>query len=221
MVRAMDRAGAQAVIAENIFVTLSEAQPSVRFSDTVVQVGEKGKMVQVRSSYPDGKPAPNGSGVVDITLEQLPAGVSEFVKLPFTTDEQGLCRLSLPELRSRGRLSAVATLESIGGKHMKHPAKSQPAVLIVGGAQGETIVDNRELELYTTSTLLSPGEKTRVFALLPTDWGQGGNGTIWETVSGRKIFETRAAKTKGRSRWFEVEAKPECGTGSITRSRYR
>ena len=213
MVRAMDRAGAQAVLAENIFVTLSEAQPSVRFSDTVVQVGEQGKVVLVRSSYPDGKPAPNGSGVVDITLEQLPAGVSEFVKLPFTTDEQGVCRLSLPELRSRGRLSAVATLEAIGGKPMKHPAKSQPAVLIVGGAQGETIVDNRELELYTTSTILSPGEKTKVFALLPTDWGQGGNGTIWETVSGRKIFETRAAKTKGRSRWFEVEAKPECGTG--------
>jgi hypothetical protein len=135
------------------------------------------------------------------------------VKLPFTTDEHGVCRLSLPELRSRGRLSAVATLEAIGGKPMKHPAKSQPAVLIVGGGQGEAIVDNRELELYTTSTILSPGEKARIFALLPTGWGQGGNGTIWETVSGRKIFETRAAKTKGRSRWFEVEAKPECGTG--------
>ncbi|HBZ54456.1 MAG TPA: alpha-2-macroglobulin [Syntrophobacteraceae bacterium] len=213
MVRAMDRAGAQAVLTENIFVTLSEAQPSVRFSDTVAEMGEKGKLLLVRSTYPDGKATPSGGGVVDITLEQIPAGKSEFVKLPFTTDEKGVCQLSLPELRSRGRLSAVATLETISGKPMKHPAKSQPAVLIVGGAQGEAVVDNRELELYTTGTILSPGEKARVFALLPTEWGRGGNGTIWETIAGRKIFETRSAKAKGRSRWFEVEAKPECGTG--------
>ncbi len=213
MVRAMDRAGSQAVLAENIYVTLSDAQPVVRFSETVAQAGDKGLSVLVRSTYPDGKSAPKGGGVIDITLEQGATGPSDFVKLPFTTDDQGVARLSLPELTGRGRLTAVATLESINGKTMKHAAKSEPAVLIVGGAQGETIVENRELELYTTSTVLSPGEKAKVFALLPSNWGRGENGTIWETVSGRKIFETRATAAKGRSRWFEVEAKPECGTG--------
>ena len=96
---------------------------------------------------------------------------------------------------------------------MKHPAKSQPALMIVGGAQGETVLDNQELELYTASTVLSPGEKAKVFALLPANWGKAETGTIWETISGRKIYDTRPSAFKGRSRWFEVEARPEYGTG--------
>jgi hypothetical protein len=213
MVRAMDQAGSQAVLAENIYVTLSEAQPAVRFSATVAPVGDKGQAVLVRSTYADGKPAPKGGGVLDIALEQGKDGPKDFVKLPFTTDDQGSCRVTLPELAAGGRLTAIATLETLAGKAMKHPAKSQPATMIVGGAQGEAVLDNRELELYTAGTVLSPGEKARVFALLPANWGKGDNGTIWETISGSKIYDTKPSNFKGRSRWFDVEAKPEYGTG--------
>ncbi len=213
MVRALDRSGSQAVLTENLFVTLSEAQPTVQFSDTMAQVGEKNHAVWVRSTTPDGKPAPRGGGVIDIALETGRELSKQFIKLPFTTDDQGVCRLVLPELASRGRLSAVATLETLDGKPMKHKAASQPALMIVGGAQGETVLDNQELELYTASNILSPGEKAKVLALLPANWGRAEAGTMWETVSGRRIYDTRPSAFKGRSRWFEVEARPEYGTG--------
>jgi alpha-2-macroglobulin len=213
MVRARDRSGSQAVLTENLYITLSEAQPVVRFSDTIAQAGEKGIAVWVRSTYPDGKPAPRAGGVIDISLEKGREASRDFVKLPFTTDDQGVCRLALPEIKSAGRLSAIATMETLDGKPMKRPAKSQPALMIVGGAQGETVLDNQELELYAASTILSPGEKAKVFALLPANWGKSESGTIWETISGRKIYDTRLSAFKGRSRWFEVEARPEYGTG--------
>jgi alpha-2-macroglobulin len=213
MVRALDRAGSQAVLTENLYVTLSEAQPTVQFSDAIAKVGDKGLALWVRSTYPDGKLAPRGGGVVYVALEKGRIASKELVKLPFTTDDQGVCRLALPELASSGRLTAVATLETLDGKALKRPATSQPAVMIVGGAQGELVLENQELELYTANTVLSPGEKAKVLALLPADWGKSEAGTIWETLSGTKIFDTRPSAFQGRSRWFEVEARPEYGTG--------
>ena len=89
MVRAMDQAGSQAVLTDSIYMTLSEAQPMVRFTEPVAQVGDQGLALLVRSTYADGKPAPKGGGVLDIALEQGAAGPKEFIKLPFTTDAQG------------------------------------------------------------------------------------------------------------------------------------
>jgi hypothetical protein len=213
MVRMQDLAGSQAVLTENVFVTLSEAQPVVRFSEAIARVGQKGLTVVVRSTYPDGKPAPRGGGVVDITLGTDKEPSRELVKIPFTTDDQGVCRLALPEIKRPGRLTGTATLETLEGKAMKHPAKSQPAVMISGGTGGEAVLDNKELELFAASTILSPGEKAKVFALLPANWGKTESGTVWETVSGLKVYDTRPSEFKGRSRWFEVEARPEYGTG--------
>ncbi|MDO9110831.1 MAG: alpha-2-macroglobulin family protein, partial [Desulfatirhabdiaceae bacterium] len=213
MVRAIDAAGSMALLTENIYITLSEAQPSVQFSKTVARIGEKGLSVFLRSTYPDGKPAPGAGGVLNIGLEQVGAKPDEFVKLPFTTDDRGQCRLPLPELARRGRLRAVAVLETLDGKPMIRPCASQPATLIAGDLQGEAVLDNRELELYTEKTILSPGEKAQVLALLPVNWGKSESGIIWETISGSRIHNTKSTPFKGRSRWFEVEAKPEYGTG--------
>jgi hypothetical protein len=213
LVRAADRAGAQAVLSENIYVTLSEAQPAVRFSETTAGIGDKGQSVAVRSTYPDGKAAPRGGGVVNLGIRQSADDFHVFATLPFSTDDQGICQIPLPELTAKGRLSAVAVLETIDGKTMRHPARSEPAVMIVGGAEGETVFDNQELELHTATTILSPGEKTRVLALLPSGWGKSESGTVWETIAGERIFETKPSFFKGRSRWFEVEARPEYGTG--------
>jgi hypothetical protein len=213
MVRAIDAAGSQALLTENIYITLSEVQPSVQFSKTVAQIGEKGLSVFLRSTYPDGKPAPNAGGVLNIGLEQVGAKPEAFVKLPFTTDDKGQCRLPLPELARRGRLSAVAVLETLDGKPMIRPCTSQPATLIAGDLQGEAVLDNRELELYTEKTILSPGEKAQALALLPVGWGKSESGIVWETISGSRIHDTKSTPFKGRSRWFEVEARPAYGTG--------
>jgi hypothetical protein len=213
MVRALDAAGSQALLTDNIYMTLSEAQVSMQFSKSVAQLGEKGLKVLLHSTTPDGKPAPRSSGTVDVHLEQVGAQATSFVKLPFTTDDKGSCILTLPEMTKTGRLRALAVLETYDGVAMRHAGKSQPALMIIGGNQGEAILDNQEVELYTDTTLLSPGEKAKVLALLPINWGKSENGIAWETLSGPKIYETRSSLVKGRSHWFEVEAKPQFGTG--------
>ena len=213
MVRAMDPAGSLAVLTDSIFATFSEAQPAVQFASPVAQTGDKEQALFVRTTYPDGKPAPRGSGVVDFSLEQGAEQGKEYLKLPFVTDGEGSCRIVLPELAVKGRLTAIATLEKLADQVMRHTAESPPAVMIVGGAAGETILDNQDLELYTANTVLSPGDKARVFALLPAGWGKNEKGTVWETIAGSKVYDTRMSEFQGRSGWFEVEAKPEYGTG--------
>ena len=213
IVRALDPGSSQAILTENIYVTLSEAQASVHFLKPVGRVGEKGFSVEIHSTYPDGKPAAKGSGTIEFVIEQgreLPRGL---FRLPFTTDGKGVCKVALPDLIQRGRLTAVATLNALDSKPLKTPAKSEPAVAIIAGAPEEIILDNRELELYTETTLLSPEEKAKIFALLPAGWGRSESGTVWETIAGNKIYETRTLNFKGRSRWFEIKAKSEYGTG--------
>ena len=213
VVRAVNRAGAQAVLSGNIYATLSEAQPAVRFSEQTAQAGDKGQWILVRSTYSDGKPAPRAGGIVNLTVKQDKGDAKAFAELAFTTDDQGVCKIALPELDTKGRLSTVAMLDTLDGKPMRHPARSAPASMIVGGAGGEAILDNEELELHTATGILSPGEKAKVLALLPAGWGKSESGTVWETISGRRIYETRPLSFQGRSCWFEVEARPEYGTG--------
>jgi hypothetical protein len=213
VVRALDQAGSQAVLSENIYVTLSDAQPSVRFSETTAGMGDKGQSISIRSTYPDGKPAPKCGGVVNLGIQQSADDFHVFATLPFSTDDQGMSKIPLPELKVKGRMSAVAILETIDGKSMRHSSRSEPAVMIVGGAEGETVFESRELELHAATTILSPGEKVRMLALLPSGWGKAESGTVWETIAGDKIFRTKPVSFKGRSRWFEVEARPEYGTG--------
>lgn len=213
MVRAQDAGGGQAIITDNLYATLAEAQPALRFNKAIAALGDQDLKLLVQASYADGKPAPKAGGVVDVLLEQ-PGGVSQsLVKLPFTSDEQGRSELAVPPLNGYGRLSAAATLETLDGRKMSHVATSQPAALVVAGTGGEAVADNPELELYTPTTVLSPGDTAKVFALLPKGWGSGEQGTIWETVAGSRIFDTRGVQAQGRSRWFEVTAKPEYGTG--------
>ncbi|MEN6438702.1 MAG: MG2 domain-containing protein [Syntrophobacter sp.] len=213
VVRALDQAGAQAVLSENMYVTLSEAQPAVQFSTNIAGVGEKDHFIAVSSTYPDGKPAAHGEGVLELTVKEGAREPKVLPKLSFKTDDMGVTRVPIAQLSAKGRLSAVAVLETLEGKAMKHTAKSKPAVMIVGGAEGETIVDNTELELHVNGTLLGPGQKAKVLALLPAGWGKSESGTVWETISGARVHQTKSSSFKGRSRWFEVEAKPEYGTG--------
>jgi uncharacterized protein YfaS (alpha-2-macroglobulin family) len=67
--------------------------------------------------------------------------------------------------------------------------------------------------LHTDRTILAPGERARILAMLPVGWGAQDSGLLWETIAGSDLFATRSIEFTGRSRWFEVEAKPEYGTG--------
>ena len=213
MVRAQDTAGSQAIISDNIYATLSEAQPALRFNKTIAAVGEQDLKLQIQSNYADGKAAAQAGGVIDVLLEQPGVAKQSLVKLPFTTDAQGRQELSIPALTGFGRLSAVATLETLAGRKLSHASNSQPATLIVAGNGGEAVADNQELELYTPSTILSPGEQAKVFALLPKGWGASESGPVWETVAGTRIFDSRSTTLQGRSHWFDISARPEYGTG--------
>lgn len=213
MLRAQDAGGGQAILTENIYATLSEATPAVRFDRAIVGAGETGATLSIQSSYADGKPAPKCGGAVDLLLLRPGQAEPERVKLSFLTDERGRQTLALPALDTPGRLSAVARLETLDGRDLAHPAESSPVWLIVAGSEGAAVADNADLELYTPTTVLSPGETAKVFALLPAAWGEGERGTVWETLAGEKIFADRGTAVQGRSRWFEIPVKPEYGTG--------
>lgn len=213
MVRAQDQNGSMAILSDNLYATLSEAQPAIRFNKTVAAVGEQDLQLFLQSNYADGKPAANAEGVVEISLDQPGADKRSLVKLPFATDAQGQQKLAIPALQNYGRLTAIAKLETLQGHGLSHPAQSQAATLIVAGNGGEAVADNPELELYTPTTILSPGEQAKIFALLPKAWGKQEAGPIWETIAGERIFDSHAVQQQGRSRWFEVTAKPEYGTG--------
>lgn len=213
MIRAVDAAGSQALVTDTLYATRSEAQATVRFSRPVMETSESGVALFIRTTYPGGRAAPRGSGSVDLVLEQAGAPAGAAIRLPFATDDQGLCRIPLPQAIQQGRLKAVAVLETLDGRAMRHPDHSEPALLVVGGDQGKAILDNRQLELYTADTVLSPGDKARVLALLPAGWGKGEQGTLWETIAGSRIHTTRTSEKTGRSCWLEVEARPEYGTG--------
>jgi len=213
MIRAMDQSGSQAVLTENIYVTRAEAQALVRFSKTIAGPADPDLKILIRSTYPDGKPAPNAGGVIDFRKEQAGAAIQNLPLTTFTTDDKGTCALALPALSGPGRLQAIATLKTLNGSPMKQSFVAQPVSMIVGGDDGKAVYDNPEMGLYTENTILSPGEKAKVFALLPAGWGEAESGTIWETIAGRKVYDTRSATFTGRSRWFEVEARPDYGTG--------
>lgn len=213
MVRAQDATGGNAILADSIYATLSEAQPAIAFNKTIAAIGDPGLQLFLQSSYADGKPAPNASGVIDVMLEQPGSDKRSLIKLNFDTDELGRQKLDIPALQAYGRLTATARLETLDDHPLTHPADSLPATLIVAGNGGEAVADNPDLELYTPTTILSPGETAKVFALLPKAWGNNDSGELWQTVAGSRLFDSRGEQVQGRSRWFEVIAKPEYGTG--------
>lgn len=213
MVRAMDPAGSTAILTENIFVTRSEALPLVRFSTNTARVGEKGLFLQLRSTYADGKVAPRAGGVIDLVIEKGKNTPENIGKFPFVTDERGLYQLTLPESAGTGRMRAVAALETLDGKAMRAPAVSEPALMVIGNDDGTAVFEADGLQLSTSKTILSAGEKAEVLAVFPAGWGKGESGTVWETTAGTRVYDTKATAVQGRSRWFSVEAKPEYGTG--------
>ena len=211
VVRSQDARGSQATLSENISVTQSDAIPSVRFKHSVVADNREPIELIVGAFRPDGGSAAKAKGTIEVLAEgkEQPIGVYDFI-----TAEDGRAIVNLPAGTPAGRLSARATLKSIDGVDFKRVSISETAQCVVAASEGATLIQNSQLELVTDSSVLAPGDHARVLALLPSGWGSGNDhGTVWETISGAKIFSTAARDFTGRSSWFEVEAKPEYGTG--------
>src|SRR5262249_21390212 len=69
MVRAMDHTTSQAVLTENVYVTQADAAVAARFEQTVSDPSQPMARLFLRTTYPDGRPAADGIGHVDLTLQ--------------------------------------------------------------------------------------------------------------------------------------------------------
>jgi uncharacterized protein YfaS (alpha-2-macroglobulin family) len=213
VVRAMDRAGAQAVLSENVYMTLADAVVAAQFRTPVGELATGELPLELRATFPGGEPAPGASGHVELSVEHAAGPRDELVAMPFRADEQGRALVRVPRPSSVGRVRAIAVLDAVGEKGFRRPFRAEPTLALVAPGKGEAVVANTEVELYPERTVLEPGGKTRVLALLPAGWGASEQGVVWETLAGDHVFGTKSTVVAGRSRWLDVEARPEYGTG--------
>lgn len=212
MVRAVDLLDEQAVLAENIYVTQSDAVVSARFSNVLYDSGAL-PTVELRSTLPSGQPAAQTHGAVVISSRSPNGMESTLESLAFVTDSLGVARATLSKAPPPGLLLATASATALGDKPFTRPFTAAPTSSVVAGAPGAPLVNNEALELRAEKTILVPGEKARILALLPKNWGTKEAGNIWRTIGGREIFENGSEKVQGRSVWFETQSKPEYGSG--------
>jgi hypothetical protein len=213
VVRAMDRAGAQAVLSENVYMTLADAVVAAQFRTSVGEPAAGELPLELRATFPGGEPAPGASGRVELSVEHASGPREDLVPMPFRADEQGRALVRVPRPSGVGRIRAVAVLDAVGEKGFRRPFRAEPTLALVAEGKGEAVVANTEVELYPERTVLEPGGKTRVLALLPVGWGAGEQGVLWETLAGDRVFGTKSTVVSGRSRWLDVEARTEYGTG--------
>jgi hypothetical protein len=213
VVRGIDRAGAQAVLSENVYMTLADAVVAAQFRTPVGEPAEGELPLELRATFPGGEPAPGASGRVELSVEHASGPREDLVPMPFRADEQGRALVRVPRPSAVGRIRAVAVLDAVGEKGFRRPFRAEPSLALVAAGKGEAVVANTEVELYPERTVLEPGGKTRVLALLPAGWGASEQGVVWETVAGDRVFGTKSTVVSGRSRWLDVEARPEYGTG--------
>lgn len=213
VIRAQDRSGALATVSENFYFTRAEVLAAVKFSKVIASPGEEELSVSGRATYPNGEPAAGASGSILLSEEDAEGLSRDLAPLPFTADERGVGRVRFTAPKFSGRLTAKAVVRQLEGRMLGTPSVSEPDSMLVSGKEGERIGNSTELELLPERTILAPGEKTRLVALLPKGWGQNELGMVWETVAGEEMYRSRGIPTSGRSRFFEIEARPEFGSG--------
>ena len=213
MVRAMDQTSSQAIATETYYATAAEALPQTAFETPIVQAGSPAPGVRLRTIYPNGDPAARGFGELRLTLEHPDGTREDLPAAKFSTDTLGEASVALGQPLPTGRLTAVAALYGLGERRFPAPALSPASVVLSIPEDAQPVLQNTELELFTQKTVLDPGEHVRVYALLPSQWGQNDRGQVWSTVAGTKIFSSSGAAFAGRTKVFDLEAKPEFGTG--------
>ncbi len=210
--RALDRSGSQAVVSEDFFQTVAPGVVSGKFSRNIAHPGDDGVRFNIRVTTPEGVGLEGVYGSAVVTLKTV-AGTQAVVSADYVTKKDGYAVVELPKLSHVGLLEGSATATGAGKVNWSSQAKSDRAELLVVGEQGEAVRVSKDVALYAEATILSPGEKTKVYAILPDGWGSKDSGTLWRTVAGDKVYESSGAAVSGRSYAFEAVAKEEYGTG--------
>jgi hypothetical protein len=210
--RAMDRDGATSVLSENFHQTVAEGVLSARFSSSIVEPGQKGTTFTVRATTPDGDPLGEVEGEVQFTLSTFSGQFSTKIAA-FKTDAAGYAVVPVSPYDNIGLLKGIAIARSRSGRVWPEESRAEPQELIVVKGEGESVRSGSDVSLYTSRSVLSPGEKVKVYALLPDSWGTKNKGAIWRTTAGESVFATSSIAAEGRSLVFESEAKGEFGTG--------
>lgn len=210
--RAMDRDGAYSVLSENFHQTLAEGVLSSRFSTGVTEPGQEGTTFTVRATTPDGDPLSEVEGEVRFTLSVYSGQFSTKV-VPFKTDAAGYAVVPVSAYNNIGIVEGIAVARSRSGRSWPDEARAERQELLVVKGEGESVRSGSDVALFTNSTVLSPGDKVKVYALLPDSWGDKNTGSIWRTTAGESVFATASKVVEGRSLVFESEAKSDFGTG--------
>ncbi len=210
--RAMDREGAFSVLSENFHQTVAEAVLSARFSSSVSEPGQQETTFTVRATTPDGDPLPQVQGEVRFTLSTASGQFSTKVAA-FNTDAGGYAVVPVSPYSNIGIVEGIAIARGRSGRSWSNEARAERQELLVVEGKGESVRSSADVSLFANSSVLSPGEKVKVYALLPDVWGSGNKGPIWRITAGESIFGSAAINVEGRSVVFESEAKAEFGTG--------
>ncbi|MEQ8274027.1 MAG: MG2 domain-containing protein [Deltaproteobacteria bacterium] len=203
-VKALDDQDSSASKSRPFFFSPTEVLGTLRSNTTVIITGGDAQ-VAVRSTTPSGKVYASASGRVTFVLEKADGAREEVGKATFTTDLDGVWRGKYPK-SGVGRLLAEVELDDADA----HTWKGSTSIL-VAGRDGEPIVQVPVLTTESLGGTMELGDTAEVVALLPNDWGPGGNnrGFVWLTLQGTKIFESKMVEFEGRTLVyaFPIEAR--------------
>lgn len=201
-VRARDEQGSSANFTKESIATKSAAVGRLMVANPIMETNGK-NLFLVMTFYPDGRPFGNVKGTVAIE------GGKEW---DFTTDADGKAKIDVQESMKPGRYKVALKLTAANDKKLDPVFTGESENLLVAGTAGEAIGAQDEFSAVPLKGQLNPGEKTKLLVLLPDNWGQNNKGSLWVTLAGSRIFETKHVIASGRSVWVEVTGNPEYGT---------
>ncbi|MBI2376790.1 MAG: alpha-2-macroglobulin [Deltaproteobacteria bacterium] len=193
-VRARDKAGTFASVSKAFHHAPSEVMAALFVPSRVMSSG-KVLPISARSTSLSGRALGHVKGTLAFSLEKPDGTARALGEHPVETGDDGVWRTSLPKAEP-GVLVARLTLVDAKGA----PNRTETRVLIAGEA-GEAIMRVPTLAVEALAKPLEPGDHAQLVAMLPDEWGPRGKdeGSVWVTLEGSRIFETRRFEVRGRT----------------------
>lgn len=225
VVKARDQAGSQALWQRSYHDLPAGLVLQLRPNKRLL-MSEEPVMVQVKSLYPDGRPAANIAGDISWArqeledhkppLEQAQASNTP-TPIPFTTDQQGLAQVMVPLGAGGGKFTIGGKARRADDNPLVVPVMAQEHTIIKPGAAQEALSNNPDLELYPTAEELEPGGATTVVVLLPAGWGAAGTnrGILYETISTDRVLAFRSFAFAGRTLLRKLTAPDTAGSSGF------
>ncbi len=201
-VRARDEQGTFANSSKSFYFAQSEVMGALSPSAKVV-LEDKAAQLAIKSVRLSGKALPGVSGEVSYVLRRADGVEKELERASFTTGDDAVWRGPLPTAKI-GTVLARVTLHDPDGR----PWQGETSML-VAGTDGEVVRQVPTLTVETLTSTLAPGDTAELVVLLPGGWGEGGGekGSLWLTLEGRTLYETRRLELDGQTlvHRFEIE----------------